>query len=120
PSGMGLLSGKYRKPEDLKDARKDLFCFREPCRRAFLILVDLVEEIAKKSGAECTDIALSWVKSKKPDIVILGARNTAQLKRNLEHRLVLTASELSDLDAAASELEKASRSVCENIFSYDW
>ncbi len=120
PSGMGLLSGKYRKPEDLDDARKDLFCFREPCRREFLNLIDLVEKIAKNNGSECTDIALSWVKAKKPDIVILGARNTAQLKRNLEHSLELNKSELSDLDAAASELEKASRSVCENIFSYDW
>ena len=120
PAGMGLLSGKYRRPEDLDDARKGLFCFKEPCRKAFMDLLDLVGEIAKKNGAECTDIALSWVKSKNPDIIILGARNTTQLKHNLAHCLVLSDSELSDLDASASELEKASRFVCENIFSYDW
>lgn len=120
PSGMGLLSGKYRKPEDLDDARKDLFCFREPCRRAFWDLLDLIGEIAANNGTECTDVALSWAKAQNSDIIILGARNTAQLKHNLQHSLILSPSELSDLDSAAFELEKASRDVCENIFSYTW
>ena len=120
PAGMGLLSGKYRSPDDLEDERKNLFCFREPCRRAFLDLLDLIGEIAANNGTEYTDVALSWSKAQNPDIIILGARNTAQLKHNLEHSLILPPSELSDLDSAAFELEKASRDVCDNIFSYRW
>ena len=117
---MGLLSGKYRKPDDLSDARKNLFCFREPCQKAFLALLDLIREIAGNNSTECTDVALSWVKAKNPDIVILGARNVTQMKHNLENSLVLSSSELSDLDTAAAALDKASWDVCENIFSYDW
>ena len=120
PTGMGLLSGKYRKPEDLHDARKDIFCFRDPCRKAFLKLLDLVQQVAENNGTECTDVALSWTKAQNPDIVILGARNPVQLKHNLESSLVLTPSELSALDEAATDLDAAGRSVCENIFSYNW
>ena len=120
PTGMGLLSGKYREKSDLKDARKDLFCFDEKCIRAYHELLDLIGQIAGNNSLSCTDVARKWTESTKIDIIILGARNVHQLEQNLKNDFRLKPSELSDLSAAASELDKASKGVCENIFSYNW
>lgn len=120
PTGMGLLSGKYRSASDLKDARKDLFCFNEKCIGPYHDLLDLIARIAQKNSLSCIDTARKWTESTKPDIIILGARNTRQLEQNLKNDFVLDSSELSDLSAAASELDKASADACENIFSYNW
>lgn len=120
PTGMGLLSGKYRTSSDLEDARKDLFCFNEKCIGAYHALLDLIAQTAKNNGLSCIDVARKWTESTDLDIIILGARNTQQLEDNLKNGFNLSESELSDLSAAASELDKASAGVCENIFSYNW
>ncbi len=120
PTGMGLLSGKYRKPEDLSDARAGLFCFRPECVGAFHDLLDVIGQTASRHGSTCTAVALAWVRHVEPDILIIGARSTQQLKENLDCGPVLSEQEISDLDLAAFRLENASRSVCENIFSYNW
>ena len=120
PTGMGLLSGKYRKASDLKDARKNLFCFSGKCIKPYLELLDLIEQIAKNNGLSCMDVARKWTESTYPDIIILGARNTDQLEQNLKTGFELSPSELDELSSAASVLNKAGKDVCENIFSYDW
>ena len=45
PLGEGLLSGKYRRPEDLNDNRKQLWVFRYPL--VYNQLLDKVSQIAK-------------------------------------------------------------------------
>ncbi|MBQ4501095.1 MAG: aldo/keto reductase, partial [Spirochaetales bacterium] len=120
PTGMGLLSGKYQKSSDLTDARADLFCFDSRCIGAFHALLSVIRAAADKHGCSCTAVSLAWVRHKGPDILILGARNQEQLRQNLETGLCLSESEISDLDLASQKLEEASRTVCENIFSYRW
>lgn len=124
PTGMGLLSGKYRFPTDLNDARQNLFCFDHRCIKAFHNLLDIINTIAATHSVTLqespTAVALAWVCSKHPDILILGARTKSQLIQNIDNHLQLSAPELSALDLAASELAHASAPVCENIFSYDW
>ena len=120
PTGMGLLSGKYQKSSDLTDARADLFCFDSRCIGAFHDLLSVIRAAADKHGCSCTAISLAWVRHKGPDILILGARNQEQLRQNLETGLCLSESEISDLDLASQKLDEASRTVCENIFSYRW
>ena len=120
PTGMGLLSGKYRNSSDLKDARKDLFCFDEKCIGAYLELLDLIAQIAENNGLSCADVARKWTESTNPDIIILGARTVQQLEQNLNSSFELSPSELSDLTAAAAALDKARSGICENIFSYNW
>ena len=120
PTGMGLLSGKYRNSSDLKDARKDLFCFDEKCIGAYHKLLDLIAQVAINNDLSCTSVARKWTESTNPDIIILGARNVQQLEENLNPSFELRPSELSDLTAAASVLDKARAGVCENIFSYNW
>ena len=120
PTGMGLLSGKYRKPSDLNDARASLFCFRPECIGAFHDLQDVIGLTASRHGLSCSAVALAWVRHVEPDILIIGARNTQQLKENLGCGPVLSEQEISDLDQVAFRLEEAARGVCENIFSYNW
>ena len=120
PTGMGLLSGKYRNSSDLKDARKVLFCFDEKCIRAYHELLDLIAQIANNNGLSCTDVARKWTESTNPDIIILGARNVQQLEQNLKNDFSLSLSELADLTAAAAVLDRTRIGVCENIFSYNW
>lgn len=120
PTGMGLLSGKYRNSSDLKDARSNLFCFSEQCRRQYLELLDVIEEVARRHNGSCTKVALSWTCAKKPDIILLGARTEVQLKENLSDPIELGPSEMSELDNAARRLDEASAGVCDNIFSYRW
>ena len=120
PTGMGLLSGKYRNASDLKDARKGLFCFDERCIKAYHEILDLIEATAKNNGLSCIDIARKWTESTNPDIIILGARNVVQLNENLKNGFDLSPSELAELNSVASVLDRASKDVCENIFSYNW
>ena len=120
PTGMGLLSGKYNSASDLHDARSTLFCFDPSCIGAFHDLIAVIRNVSESHHCSCTAVALAWVKSISPDILILGARNTSQLKENLNSDVVLLESEIADLSKAASTLDKASMGVCENIFSYNW
>lgn len=120
PTGMGLLSGKYQKSSDLTDARADLFCFDSRCIGAFRDLLSVIGAVAGSHGCSYTAVALAWVRHMNPDILILGARDTDQLRQNLESDVRLTDSEISDLDLASDKLDQASQGVCENIFSYKW
>ncbi|MBR6085396.1 MAG: aldo/keto reductase [Spirochaetales bacterium] len=120
PTGMGLLSGKYRNAQDLRDGRSKLFCFNEKCLKAYHNLLDLVARTAENNGLTSTDVSRIWTENTNSDIIILGARNTDQLEQNLRKKLKLSSSELSDLSVAAKELDRSSMDVCENIFSYNW
>lgn len=119
PTGMGLLSGRYREASDLNDARKELFCFSYTCKNAFMDLLDCLCETAKRHEVSCTRVALAWSMAQNPDIIIIGARNVQQIKENLKEPVELSDSEISDLNIASDKLDKASRN-CKNIFSYNW
>ncbi len=119
PSGMGLLSGRYRSAEDLKDARRKLFCFKGPCLERYRELLDLIGEIADAHGVSNTKVALAWTRSREPDILILGARNRMQLSENLEPGPSLSEAELDDLTEASRSLDSSAVDV-PNIFSYHW
>ena len=120
PTGMGLLSGKYRTPEDVPDARADLFCFKPECIVYYHHLLDAIGDIAVRHDVSHSAVALAWTRQAGPDIVITGARNVSQLREDLRCDVVLSQYELDELGGAARELENAGRKVCDNIFSYRW
>src|SRR5690554_6253818 len=82
PLAVGLLGGKYKKVEDLKenDWRKMLFPFESRYNTSFNELLDLVDEIATKNGVDNATIALSWVLRHQIDIVLSGSRTKEQLE----------------------------------------
>ena len=113
PMGMGLLSGRYHSASDLPkdDPRSSLFCFQGACGDVFKDL----------SSVCTTEDALLWVKAKNPDVIILGARNPAQLEQNL--RILgktMDPERFAMLSSLADRLSSASEPVCDNIFSYRW
>lgn len=121
PMGMGLLSGKYAKADDLKDARANLFCFEPPCVGAYGRLLDVLVKVALAHNVPCSQIALAWTASCGEDSVVLGARNIDQLKADVSALGIhLEDGEFLELKMAGEELAKCSRQVCDNIFSYRW
>ncbi len=121
PMGMGLLSGKYEKPEDLGDARANLFCFKEPCFAAYGRLLETLKEVASAHNVSCATIALAWTASCGVDTVILGARNKTQLESDISALdMRLDTEEFLELKRAGEELAMCSLKVCDNIFSYNW
>jgi len=119
PSGMGLLSGRYRSADDLGDARKTLFCFKATCIGKYRELLDLLGQIASAHNVSSTKVALAWTRAQSPDILILGARNQEQLAENLDCTFVLSQTEKDELTQASKALDLAARDE-RNIFSYDW
>ena len=108
PLGTGILSSN---PIPKDDPRASLFCFDLACR-------DILNEI--KNSCTVRD-ALLWVKAKKPDVLLLGARSVEQLEQNLAILTETQAPEkTAQLDGLASRLSAASRQICDNIFSYRW
>lgn len=121
PLGMGLLSGKYTASADLKDARANLFCFKEPCYKPFLNLLGTINEIATSKNVSCASVALAWVEASGVEAILLGVRSKEQLLSNVEAlKLTLDRTEYETLTKAATELDYESRKICNNIFSYNW
>ncbi len=121
PLGMGLLSGKYTSSSELKDARSSLFCFKEPCYKSFLNLLNEIKEIASTRDTSCATVALAWVASTEVDCILLGVRSEEQLINNVEAlKFKLDTGEIEALNKAASALDYESKKICNNIFSYNW
>jgi len=121
PLGMGILSGKYRSANELNDARTSLFCFKDPCKKALDDLLAVLQEIALSYNVSCAQVALAWTASCGVDTVILGARNSNQLKSNVEAlSFKLQDAQFLALKKAGDNLAQCSKDICSNIFSYTW
>ena len=105
PLGMGLLSGKYRSIDNIKDSRKDIEAASSP---ALYKLVDFI------SGPE---EALSWVYGEEPYGVISGFSSEKELKvLSAVHEIPQDRRKM--LKMLSDDVE-ASFS-CDNIFSHNW
>jgi len=113
PLGMGILNSRYRSPADFpaSDPRCNLFCFAPSCKESLGAIL-----------SACTmEDALLWVKTKEPDVLLLGARNPLQLEQDLSFLgKAQDAEKTRALDILAENLSNASLPVCDNMFSYRW
>lgn len=97
----GFLTGKYRKPEDLRGRGGALASYLE---EGGLRVIEAMDEIAKERGAALASIALAWLLA-KPTVTapLASATSVAQLEELLAStRLPLTPEEIARLDAASS------------------
>lgn len=105
PLGRGLLTGRWRKPEDLapEDYRHLDPRFQDENLKRNLAAVAEIEDIARAKGCTPTQLALAWALAQGEDIVpIFGTRRTRYLAENLAALNVeLTVEELERLDSAA-------------------
>ncbi|KAI9654540.1 MAG: hypothetical protein M1821_006630 [Bathelium mastoideum] len=86
PIGRGMLSGKYRSPDDFPegDFRKGAPRFSKENFPKNLKLVDEITEIANKKGCTPSQITLAWLMDQGDDIFpIPGTTNLDRLDENL-------------------------------------
>ena len=108
PLGKGFLTGAISETTafDSTDFRSMLPRFTPEARKANQALVDLLGRIGAGKQATPAQIALAWLLAKKPWIVpIPGTTKLHRLEENLGAAAIdLTAEDLRQIDAAASEI----------------
>jgi aryl-alcohol dehydrogenase-like predicted oxidoreductase len=108
PLGKGFLTGKMDENTELgkSDFRSTLPRFTPEARKANQALIDLLGGIARRKNATPAQIALAWLLAQRPWIVpIPGTTKLHRLEENIgAAALALTPDDLSDIDAAASEI----------------
>ena len=119
PLGAGFLTGKIDENTkfDSADFRTAVPRFAPKALKANMALVDLVRDVAKRKGATPAQIALAWLLAQKPWIVpIPGTTKLHRLEENLGAASVeLTASDLQEINAAASKITLAGARLPESM-----
>ena len=109
PLGAGFLTGKIDENTrfDPTDFRNMVPRFSPEARKANMVLVDLVKEVAERKGATPAQVALAWLLAQKPWIVpIPGTTKLHRLEENLGAvNVELTKNDLNQIDEAASRLK---------------
>jgi aryl-alcohol dehydrogenase-like predicted oxidoreductase len=109
PLGKGFLTGVIDRATIFAadDFRAALPRFAAEAREANLALVDVLVRVGRRWGATPGQVALAWLLAQRPWIVpIPGTRHFDRLDENLgAASLVLTASDLAEIDAAAAGIE---------------
>lgn len=109
PLGWGRLTGKIRRGQPLPEGSRlhETEQFAPPVEDERLFrVIDALDVVAEETGKTIPQIALNWL-LQRPTVssVIIGARNEAQLRQNLEAvGWSLTAGQVARLDAASDRM----------------
>lgn len=108
PLGKGFLTGKIDEGMTLEsnDFRNSIPRFAPEARKANMVLVDLLSDIASKKGATPAQLALAWLLAQKPWIVpIPGTTKLHRLEENVGSVMIeLTPDDLREIEMAASQV----------------
>ncbi|KAJ6463388.1 NADP-dependent oxidoreductase domain-containing protein [Mycena sanguinolenta] len=108
PLGRGLITGRYRSPEDFEegDVRRLLPRFSSENFPKNLALVEYFEALGHKYKASPTQVALAWILAQHPYFVpIPGTRAVARLEENARSAEINLSSE--DVAAIRRKVEEA-------------
>jgi len=109
PLGRGFLTGKIDENTtfDSSDFRNKVPRFKPEARKANQTMVELLRSIGARKQATPAQIALAWLLAQRPWIVpIPGTTKLHRLEENVGAASIeLTADDLREIDAAASEIE---------------
>jgi len=109
PLGRGFLTGKIDETTtfDANDFRAGVPRFSAENRKANLVIVELLSEMAKQKDATPAQISLAWLLAQKPWIVpIPGTTKLHRLEENLGSlNIELSPEELQRIDEAASKIQ---------------
>jgi aryl-alcohol dehydrogenase-like predicted oxidoreductase len=102
PLGRGFLTGKI----DSSDFRRTLPRFSPEAMQANQVLVELLNQIAKRKNATPAQIAIGWLLAQKPWIVpIPGTTKLHRLQENIGAVAIdLTPDDLGEIEEAASKI----------------
>ena len=119
PLGKGFLTGAIDESTtlDASDFRNSLPRFTPEARQANQALVDLLREIGDRKRATPAQVAIAWLLAQKPWIVpIPGTTKLHRLDENIGAAdLSLTADDLREVDAAASQITVQGARYPENL-----
>ena len=104
PLGMGILSGRYKSANEIKDKRRTLPLFSSPLIKELLSTID-------------ASIALSWVYGEKPFAVISGYGREEDLSI-LDNIKTLPEKRQEELRRIAGEITASCNA--DNPFSHNW
>ncbi len=97
PLAMGILTGKYKNKEDLKDKRQNFYALNH--MRELEKLLKEIQNIAVINNVSISQIAISWALA-QCDEVVFGAKDVQTLRENLSP-LCLKEEEIVYLDKAS-------------------
>jgi aryl-alcohol dehydrogenase-like predicted oxidoreductase len=121
PLGTGFLTGKITADTrfDSSDLRSTFPRFTPEALKANLAFVDMLREFAARKGATPAQVALAWLLAQKPWIVpIPGMDKPEHMDENLASvDIVLTATDLREIDTAASRIEVQGARLDEGLLS---
>ncbi len=119
PLQQGLLTGRFRTPEEVPVGRHRTRHFRADrpmsrhggagCEALTFATLDRIRAVAERLGQPMADVALAWLLH-RPGVssVIFGARTPQQVNENLAaSRLQLDATTMDELNRATDELKTA-------------
>jgi aryl-alcohol dehydrogenase-like predicted oxidoreductase len=100
PLAGGFLSGKFTRDDSDTSARRAKFDFPPINKERAFDTVDVLKQVAAKSGASVPQLALAWVLANRAvTSVIIGAKTVTQLDDNLKSiDVTLSAEDKSALD----------------------
>jgi aryl-alcohol dehydrogenase-like predicted oxidoreductase len=112
PLGKGFLTGKINEATQLgsNDFRSKLPRFQPEAMKANQAFVDMLSDMAAQKLATPAQIALAWLLAQKPGskmqiVPIPGTTKLSRLEENIGAAAIeLTASDLSQIDAAAAAI----------------
>lgn len=104
PVSRGLLTGEFRKPEDIaeNDPRRILPRFQPGPFEQNFKLVGAVEGIAKRKGATVSQVAIAWVR-RQGAIPIPGSRRVERVAENCQD-VDLSADDLAEIQTLLESL----------------
>ena len=109
PLGKGFLTGAIKESTTFAsdDFRSTLPRFTPEALKTNQALIDLLGSMAERKNATPAQIALAWLLAQKPWIApIPGTTKLNRLEENIKAVAIqLTAEDLQDIDAAASEIK---------------
>ena len=109
PLGRGFLTGKISENTKFEstDFRNRLPRFTQEARKANLMVVSLLNKVAKQKNTTPAQVALAWLLAQKPWIVpIPGTTKLNRLEENIGSTSIeLTKNDLNDISEAASKIK---------------
>jgi aryl-alcohol dehydrogenase-like predicted oxidoreductase len=101
PLSRGFLSGELKKPEDIKDNRRNMPRFQGENFYKNLELVEKIEALAEQKGCTPSQLALAWVLAQGDDIIAIpGSKRIRHLEENIASKNVqLTKEDLQGIEA---------------------
>ncbi|OJT04805.1 Aldo-keto reductase yakc [NADP(+)] [Trametes pubescens] len=111
PLGRGLLTGKYKGPEDFEegDFRRMVPRYSKENFPNILKIADGLKQIGEKHGATAGQVALAWLLAQGDDVIpIPGTTKLPNLKENLDSlKVTLSPEEVQEVRQVAKAADAA-------------